>query len=139
MLDYLQLVQVGDGRRIENATQRVAEVTTALKSLALELNIPVLALSQMSRAVENRPGRMPQLSDLRDSGNIEQDADVVMFIHREHRPVPGHENLAELIVAKNRNGPLCTVEMVFQSQFVRFCGRGSEEQTQEALISATGR
>lgn len=121
VLDYLQLVQVA-GRGGDNITGRVTEITNALKALALELDIPVLALSQLSRAVEQRPNHRPQLSDLRESGSIEQDADVVMFIYRDEKynPDTDQRGIAELIIGKNRNGPTDTVRVQFKDQFVRF-------------------
>ncbi|GHG37875.1 replicative DNA helicase [Deinococcus indicus] len=121
ILDYIQLVQV-NGRGGDNMTARVTEITNALKSLALELNIPVLALSQLSRAVEQRPNHRPQLSDLRESGSIEQDADVVMFIYRDeyYNPQTDQQGVAEIIVGKNRNGPAGMTKVQYQAPFVRF-------------------
>ena len=121
ILDYIQLVRV-TGRAGENAVQRVTEITTALKSLAMELDIPVLALSQLSRAVEQRPNHRPMLSDLRESGSVEQDADVVLFIYRDeyYNPQTDQQGIAEIIVGKNRNGPLGTVKTQFHGSFVRF-------------------
>ena len=130
IVDYLQLIQ-GTGRR-ENRVQEVGEITRALKGIARDLNVPVLALSQLSRAVEMRPSHRPQLSDLRESGSIEQDADVVMFIHRDdlrytrdewERQYPDQEyprGLAELIVAKHRHGPLGTINLRFNGAMARF-------------------
>ena len=130
IVDYLQLIQ-GTGRR-ENRVQEVGEITRALKGIARDLNIPVLALSQLSRAVEARPSHIPQLSDLRESGSIEQDSDVVMFIHREDRHITEREwyeqhpneeypsGLADLIVAKHRHGPLGTIKLRFNGAMARF-------------------
>jgi replicative DNA helicase len=120
VIDYLQLMQ-GRGR-FENRTQEMASISRALKSLAKELNVPVLALSQLSRAPESRSDRRPQLSDLRESGALEQDADVVLFIFREEQydPTPENENLAELIIGKQRNGPTGTVRLAFLKQHTRF-------------------
>ena len=120
VIDYLQLMQ-GRGR-FENRTQELASISRALKGLAKELNVPVLALSQLSRAPESRADRRPQLSDLRESGALEQDADVVMFIFREEQydPTPENENLAEVIVGKQRNGPTGTVKLAFLKQYTRF-------------------
>lgn len=120
VIDYLQLMQ-GRGR-FENRTQELASISRALKSLAKELNVPVLALSQLSRAPESRSDRRPQLSDLRESGALEQDADVVLFIFREEQydPTPENENLAELIIGKQRNGPTGTVRLAFLKQHTRF-------------------
>nr|WP_255449391.1 replicative DNA helicase [Deinococcus arboris] len=121
ILDYIQLVQVS-GRSADNATARVTEVTTALKSLALELNIPVIALSQLNRGVEQRADRRPIPSDLRDSGSIEQDADVIVFIYRDevYNPQTDQQGVAELIIGKNRSGPIATVKVTWQAPFVRF-------------------
>ena len=120
VIDYLQLMQ-GRGR-FENRTQELASISRALKALAKELNVPVLALSQLSRAPESRSDRRPQLSDLRESGALEQDADVVLFIFREEQydPTPENENLAELIIGKQRNGPTGTVRLAFLKQHTRF-------------------
>ena len=120
VVDYLQLMQ-GRGR-FENRTQELASISRAFKALAKELNVPVLALSQLSRAPESRSDRRPQLSDLRESGALEQDADVVLFIFREEQydPTPENENLAELIIGKQRNGPTGTVRLAFLKQHTRF-------------------
>ncbi|NLT42450.1 MAG: replicative DNA helicase [Anaerolineae bacterium] len=120
MVDYLQLM-VGD-RRGENRVQEISGISRALKQVARELNVPVLAASQLSRAVESRSDRRPILSDLRESGSIEQDADVVMFIYREDMSNTESENpnLAELIVAKHRNGPTGTVPLYFKAEQAQF-------------------
>jgi len=148
VIDYLQLLQgSGGGKGAENRVQEVSEITRGLKALAKELDIPVLALSQLSRAVEMREDKTPQLSDLRESGSIEQDADVVMFVYREEyyhaRAEPqrrdnedeskfndrcarwmqrGEEirNIAQVVVAKQRHGPIGNVELHFDGQFTRF-------------------
>jgi replicative DNA helicase len=119
VVDYLQLMQ---GRASDNRVQEVSEISRALKGLARELNVPVLALSQLSRAVESRPGNKPQLSDLRDSGSIEQDADVVMFIYRAemYDKETAPKNVAEVIVAKHRNGPTGDIELFFSPRLTRF-------------------
>jgi len=105
IIDYLQLME---GRSKENRVQEISEISRGLKNLAKELNIPILALSQLSRAVESRPDQRPKLSDLRESGSIEQDADVVMFLYREDRVKPDtpNKNIVEVIIAKHRNGPV---------------------------------
>ena len=120
VVDYLQLMQ-GRGR-FENRNQELAAISRSLKALAKELDVPVLALSQLSRAPESRSDRRPQLSDLRESGALEQDADLVMFIFREehYNPTPENENLAELIIGKQRNGPTGTVKLAFIKQHTQF-------------------
>ncbi len=132
VVDYLQLVQ-GQGRGYSgNRVQEIAEISRSLKAMARDLNIALIACSQLSRLVENRPSHRPQLSDLRDSGSIEQDADVVMFIHREdvytteeeweqQRPgQPYPKNVADIIVAKHRNGPTGNIQLEFRDTLVRF-------------------
>ncbi len=130
IVDYLQLIQ-GRGRG-DNRVQEISEISRSIKGMARDLRVPVITCSQLSRVVENRPGHRPQLSDLRDSGSIEQDSDVVMFIHREDlyyteeeweqhfpgRPYP--KNVAEIIVAKHRNGPTGNVKLYFRDNLVRF-------------------
>ncbi len=116
IVDYLQLVR---GRNLENRVQEVSEISQALKNLARELNIPVLAISQLSRAVESRQTKIPQLADLRESGAIEQDADVVMFLYRED--AEDMENI-KLSVAKHRNGPLGEINLRFKGERRRFFG-----------------
>ncbi|MBF0614881.1 MAG: replicative DNA helicase [Magnetococcales bacterium] len=121
VVDYLQLMQ-GDNDQ-ENRVQEISQISRGLKGLAKELDIPVLALSQLSRKVEERPNKRPILSDLRESGSIEQDADIVLFVYREEvykENDPSLAGLAELIVAKQRNGPIGTVRLTFQKQFTRF-------------------
>ncbi|NPV06340.1 MAG: replicative DNA helicase [Anaerolineae bacterium] len=119
-VDYLQLMQ-GD-HRTENRVQEISAISRTLKQVARELNVPVLAASQLSRAVESRHDKRPMLSDLRDSGSIEQDADVVMFIYRDemYNPDTDQPNIAELIVAKHRNGPTGTVPLFFRSELAQF-------------------
>ncbi len=120
IIDYLQLMK-GYGRS-ENRQQEISEISRSLKAMARELNIPVIAVSQLSRAVEQRSPKRPQLSDLRESGAIEQDADLVILIYREdyYNPNTTKKNIAEVIVAKQRNGPVGTVELLFQKDFARF-------------------
>ncbi len=115
IIDYLQLME---GRGKESRVQEISEISRGLKTLAKELNIPIIALSQLSRAIEQRPDQRPKLSDLRESGSIEQDADVVMFIHREHRvnPTEDNEHAAEVIVAKHRNGPVGSVNLYWHGE-----------------------
>lgn len=120
IIDYLQLMQ-GRGR-FENRNQEIASISRSLKGLAKELDVPVVALSQLSRAPESRSDKRPQLSDLRESGALEQDADVVMFIFREdmYEETPENENIAEIIVGKQRNGPTGTRKLAFLKQQTRF-------------------
>lgn len=119
IVDYLQLIH---GSSKEGRTQEVAEISQGLKNIARELNVPVIALSQLSRAVESRTSRRPQLSDLRDSGSIEQDADLVIFIDREETYNPDSEKkgIADVIVAKHRNGPTGDIEMAFVKNIASF-------------------
>jgi len=119
IVDYLQLMQ---GRGLENRVQEVAEISRGLKALARELNVPVVALSQLSRAVESRQDHRPVLSDLRESGSIEQDADIVMFIHREelYNPNTDKRNIADVILAKHRNGPVGQIPVRFFPGQTRF-------------------
>lgn len=140
VVDYLQLIRGVNSRSAENRVQEVSEITQGLKAIAKEFNIPVMALSQLSRAVEQRQDKRPQLSDLRESGSIEQDADVVAFIFREsyykERERPSEDNVvefqkwkhdiqqishkAEVIIAKQRNGPVGSVDLFFDAEFTRF-------------------
>ncbi len=129
VVDYLQLMEGRSG--VENRVQEVAEITRGLKSIARELNIPVIALSQLSRAVENRERKIPQLADLRESGSIEQDADVVMFIYRPamyDRDIdPLKKSVAEIHVAKHRNGPTGHVDLIFNENMVRFESKANDQ------------
>jgi replicative DNA helicase len=120
IVDYLQLV-TGSGR-VENRQQEIASISRSMKGMAKELNVPLIALSQLSRAPEARTEKRPQLSDLRESGSLEQDADVVMFIYREEEYKPSDENrgIAELIIGKQRNGPTGTIRLAFIREFTRF-------------------
>ncbi|MBN1794980.1 MAG: replicative DNA helicase [Candidatus Omnitrophica bacterium] len=119
VVDYLQLMRGVSG---ENRQQEISEISRSLKGLARELNVPVIAISQLSRAVENRPGRRPQISDLRESGAIEQDADVVVLLFREeyYDPTPDNKGVAEVIIGKQRNGPVGTVKLMFVKEITRF-------------------
>ena len=128
MIDYLQLVESGKGGN-ENRVQEVSQVSRTLKKLAMELQVPVLVLSQLSRAVEQRPNHRPMLSDLRESGAVEQDADVVMFIYRDeyYNPQTDQQGIAEIIIGKQRNGPVGTVKLSYNSEFVRFASLSSNQ------------
>ncbi len=146
IIDYIQLMQGSSRRGSDNRVQEVTEITNNLKSLAKELNVPIVALSQLSRQVENRDDKRPQLSDLRESGSIEQDADVVLFIYREEyylknrEPKPGTmeyetwqdemsrvHGVAEVIIGKQRHGPTGTVRLHFEDSLTRFSNLASEE------------
>jgi len=152
VVDYIQLLQGSQRRAQENRVQEVTEITTNLKALAKELNVPIMALSQLSRQVESRDDKRPQLSDLRESGSIEQDADVVLFVFREEyylsnkEPRPGTEEhlkwqtemaavhgKAELIIGKQRHGPTGTVQLQFEAQVTRFDDLGRDEQLPERI------
>jgi replicative DNA helicase len=138
VIDYLQLLR-GHNAKESNRVQEIGEISQGLKAIAKELDIPVIALSQLSRAVESRDDKRPQLSDLRDSGNIEQDADIVMFIFREEyylsrkMPTVGTDeyskwqqemdraaNIADVIIAKQRNGPIGNVSLMFNTKTTGF-------------------
>jgi replicative DNA helicase len=150
IVDYLQLLSGSTRRALEGRVQEVTEITTGLKALAKELHIPVLAISQLSRQVEAREDKRPQLSDLRESGSIEQDADVVLFVFREEyylrnrEPRPGTEewfkwegdmraaeNRAEIIIGKQRHGPTGTVKLSFEAQYTRFGNLAREDALPE--------
>jgi replicative DNA helicase len=150
VVDYLQLLRSGVDYREQNRVLEISEITRGLKTLAKELNVPVLALSQLSRAVEQREDKRPQLSDLRESGAIEQDADVVMFIYREeyylerHQPregTPEHDewaasmdkvhNLAEVIVAKQRHGPTGRAVLKFEGTFTKFGNLDEDDRSRD--------
>jgi replicative DNA helicase len=145
VVDYLQLLS-GSKTRGDSRVQELTEITTGLKALAKELNVPIVALSQLSRQVESRDDKRPQLSDLRESGSIEQDADVVMFVFREEyyvknkQPREGSEEFlawqstmeqvhgkAEVIIGKQRHGPTGTVELAFEAEMTRFSSLAHEE------------
>jgi replicative DNA helicase len=120
LVDYLQLMH-GRARGDDNRVQEVSSISRALKGLARELRIPVIAISQLSRAPEQRPDKRPILSDLRESGSIEQDSDVVMFLFRpEYYKSDERPGIAELIVAKHRNGPTGMIELKFRRDHTRF-------------------
>ncbi|KUK50112.1 MAG: Replicative DNA helicase [Parcubacteria bacterium 33_209] len=120
LIDYLQLIQTG--LKIENRQQEISQISRSLKGLARELNVPVITVSQLSRAVEQRSVQKPRLSDLRESGAIEQDADVVAFLYREeyYKPKSNKKGIAEVIISKQRNGPTGTLELAFLKEYTRF-------------------
>ena len=128
IVDYLQLMQGMPGS--ENRQQEISEISRSLKALARELSVPVIAVSQLSRAVESRQDRRPQLSDLRESGAIEQDADLVGLLLREEYYNPTEENrgIAEVIIAKQRNGPVGSIKLVFIKDYVKFDNLASKEE-----------
>ena len=121
VIDYLQLVQ-GSNKRIGSREQEISEISRSLKILAKEINVPVIALSQLSRAVEQRPDHRPMLSDLRESGAIEQDADIVMFLYRDdyYNPDSEKKNVAEVIIAKHRGGSTCSVDLGWFGTYTKF-------------------
>ena len=120
MIDYLRLMT--GSKRADSRQQEISDISRSLKEIARELQVPVLALSQLSRAVEQRPDHRPMLSDLRESGAIEQDADVVMFLYRDdyYNKDSEKKNIAEVIIAKQRNGPIGTVELAWSPNLTKF-------------------
>ena len=129
IIDYLQLMSGSAGGRSESRQQEISEISRSLKALARELNVPVVALSQLSRAVEARPDKRPMLSDLRESGAIEQDADVVMFIYRDeyYNKDSEKKRQAEIIVAKQRHGPVGTVDLAWLADYTKFANLSRQE------------
>jgi replicative DNA helicase len=123
VIDYIQLMSGNSGISGENRATEISEISRSLKSLAKELQCPVIALSQLNRGLEQRPNKRPIMSDLRESGAIEQDADVILFIYRDevyHPETSPEKGIAEIIVAKQRNGPIGTIKMSWQGQFTKF-------------------
>jgi replicative DNA helicase len=131
IVDYLQLMRMDESR--SSMVEKVGQISRGLKLLANELEVPVVALSQLSRANESRTDKRPILSDLRDSGNIEQDADVVAFLYREdvYRKAEERDGTAEVIISKHRNGPIGTVNLTFLPDFPKFAERAPEHPTGE--------
>jgi len=130
IVDYLQLMQGASQRSSDNRQQEMSDISRSLKALARELNVPVIALSQLSRGVEARTNKRPMLSDLRESGALEQDADVVAFIYREdyYDKETENQNIVEFIIAKHRNGPVGVVKLFFQREITRFYNLINEQQ-----------
>ena len=152
LIDYIQLLSGSSKRASENRVQEITEITTTLKALAKELDVPIIALSQLSRQVESRDDKRPQLSDLRESGSIEQDADVVLFIYRDEYYLKNKEpklntpehiawqdemekvvGRAEVIIGKQRHGPTGTVQLSFEGQFTRFGNLAPDQYLPERM------
>ncbi|HEY9909383.1 MAG TPA: DnaB-like helicase C-terminal domain-containing protein, partial [Thermosynechococcaceae cyanobacterium] len=128
VIDYLQLL---GGVHEDNRVQELAKITRSLKGLAKDLNVPVIALSQLSRSVESRTNKRPVISDLRESGSLEQDADMIMLIYRDeyYNPDTPDRGIAEINIAKHRNGPTRVVELIFEEQFTQFRNMASPRRS----------
>ena len=135
IIDYLQLMS-GSGKGSDSRQQEISDISRSLKALARELSVPVIALSQLSRAVEQRPDHRPMLSDLRESGAIEQDADVVMFIYRDdyYNHDSEMKGISEIIIAKQRNGPIGTVNLVWLPQYTKFANMEKINQYRRGVV-----
>ena len=129
VIDYLQLIN-GSSKNANNRQQEVSEISRGLKMMAMELHVPVIALAQLSRAVEGRPDKRPLMSDLRESGSIEQDADMVGFLYRDEyynrEAMASDVNISEFIIGKNRNGPTKTIEILFKGSTLTFANYQKE-------------
>ena len=127
VIDYLQLMQIADNK--ENRAVEVSEISRSLKALAKELNVPVIALSQLNRSLEQRPDKRPRMADLRESGSIEQDSDLILFIYRDevYNDKSEHKGIAEVIIAKQRNGPIGSTQLTFLGEFTKFENHVSED------------
>jgi replicative DNA helicase len=130
VVDYLQLMQTSGRNYSDNRVQEVSEISRGLKLIARELNVPVIALSQLSRSVESRHPQIPQLADLRESGSIEQDADIVMFLYREdyYNPDTENQHITDLIISKHRNGPTGKIQLYFHPELLRFMSLDRKHQ-----------
>jgi len=141
IVDFLQLMSTGNQGYVGNRVQEISEISRSLKMLGRELKIPIVALSQLSRAVENRPGNIPQLSDLRESGSIEQDADVVLMMYREdyYEEDSDRPGITDVYIRKHRNGPTGRVELLFKKEQMRFFDIEKKQEVKTASAKATAK